>query len=170
MKTDKNKSFILTIILILVTLQALLVIIIKLNRYENSRENYKGNTYEAVTRAAISSTVRALEKFKLDMGEYPYPAKPIEEGKGLLALVNKDKVDLGMSGKSLRTKDAPELTKWRGPYLKTTRLPDGSRDVPKDGWNRPLVYEKDGKGGFILISKGANPNDETDDIIETSKQ
>lgn len=158
MEKDNKKSSNLTVIFVVSIILLLLTMQIMANM-ENKMSNRGAKA--AVTRSAISMIADALEAFKVDMGDYPYPAEP-EKGEGLLALVNRDDVNLGMKGTELN------INRWKGPYLKTRRLENGKREVPKDGWSRPFAYQSDGKEGFVISSKGGDVNEKEDDIIEYS--
>ena len=76
-------------------------------------------------KAQIEALVRALDAYRLDMGNYP------DASQGLQALV-------------VRPADA---AKWNGPYLQ--------KDVPLDPWGHPYLYKFPGaQHEFDLISYG----------------
>lgn len=82
------------------------------------------------TKAQIEMLSTALDSFRLDTGRYPTQAE------GLDALVKKP----------------DSVSTWAGPYLR-------KKDLPKDGWNNPYVYEfpaKKSSVGYDLYSLGAD--------------
>jgi general secretion pathway protein G len=76
-------------------------------------------------RAQIANFASALEMFKMEIGRYP----AAEEGL-----------------QALRTRPSG-LEKWDGPYL--------AKNVPKDPWDRPYVYQHSGNN-YAVISYGAD--------------
>lgn len=86
-----------------------------------------GKSQVRVTEAQIQAAAAAIERFKMDVGRYP-----LEE-----------------EGFSVLLEAPPDTPSWAGPYL--------DRDEePKDGWNRPLIYQIDERWGFRVISYGAD--------------
>lgn len=84
-----------------------------------------GKSEQGVTKAQVEALVRALDTYRLDVGQYP----TTEEG--LNALV-------------IRPSNA---AKWNGPYLQ--------KAVPPDPWGRPYLYRAPGTAGdFDIISYG----------------
>ena len=84
-----------------------------------------GKSEVTTAKAQIEALVRALDAYRLDMGNYPDTAQ------GLQALV-------------VRPADA---AKWNGPYLQ--------KDVPLDPWGHPYLYKFPGaQHEFDLISYG----------------
>lgn len=82
---------------------------------------------EAVTaKAQIDALGKALDQYRLDVGQYPSN-------------------DLGL--KALLERPTGEA-KWNGPYLR--------KDVPLDPWGKPYVYKLPGEKGidFDLVSYG----------------
>lgn len=91
------------------------------------------------TKAQIELFSTALDAYRLDNGRYP------RQEEGLQALVERP----------------ADLVTWAGPYLR-------KRELPKDGWGHPFVYETPGKRatvGYDLYSLGADgkPGGEGDD-------
>jgi len=82
-----------------------------------------------VAKIQLQSISTGLDLFSVDVGRYP------SEEEGLQALISRP----------------PGLDRWRGPYL-------NAKEVPKDPWDRPYVYERPaGAGGAIrLLSLGAD--------------
>jgi len=94
-------------------------------------------------RADIANLEVALDAFEVDTGRYP----TTEEG--LAALV----------------KEPSDVTGWHGPYIK--------RDVPKDPWGNPYVYESPGQHNttdYDLWSFGPNKQEGGDDDIDNWSQ
>ena len=84
-----------------------------------------GKSEVTTAKAQIEALVRALDAYRLDMGNYP------DSAQGLQALV-------------VRPADA---AKWNGPYLQ--------KDVPLDPWGHPYLYKFPGaQHEFDLISYG----------------
>ena len=84
-----------------------------------------GKSEMAVAKAQIDALEKALDQYRLDIGNYP------NNELGLKALVE-------------RPADQP---KWAGPYLR--------KAVPLDPWGKPYVYKVPGeKGDFDLVSYG----------------
>jgi len=84
-----------------------------------------GKSEVTTAKAQIEALVRALDAYRLDMGNYP------DSAQGLQALV-------------VRPADA---AKWNGPYLQ--------KDVPLDPWGHPYLYKFPGaQREFDLISYG----------------
>ena len=85
-----------------------------------------GKSQVKVARAQIDAFDKALDQFRIDVGHYP------TNEEGLQALV------VPPSGEP----------NWAGPYLK--------KEVPKDPWGRPYVYQQPGThgGDFDLLSYG----------------
>jgi len=84
-----------------------------------------GRSEIKMTRAQIDGFEKALEQYRLDVGNYPSTEQ------GLMALNEKP------SGES----------KWAGPYLK--------KRLPKDPWGHDYVYKFPGDhGDYDLVSYG----------------
>jgi type II secretion system protein G len=85
-----------------------------------------GKSQVKVARAQIDAFDKALDQFRIDVGHYP------TNEEGLQALV------VPPSGEPT----------WAGPYLK--------KEVPKDPWSRPYLYQQPGThgGDFDLLSYG----------------
>jgi len=85
-----------------------------------------GRSEVTTARAQIAALDKAVEAYRLDMGQYP------SKEQGLRALVS------------------PSTTpdRWRGPYLKGA--------VPLDPWGSPYQYRMPGGGGrdFDIVSLG----------------
>jgi general secretion pathway protein G len=84
-----------------------------------------GKSEQTSAKAQIESFRRALDTYRLDVGNYPASAD------GLQALVT-----------------APaNAAKWNGPYL--------AKAIPLDPWGKPYVYKSPGsKGDYELLSYG----------------
>ncbi|MFN7882233.1 MAG: type II secretion system major pseudopilin GspG [bacterium] len=84
-----------------------------------------GKSEQGVAKAQIESFSKALDTYRLDVGQYP----STEEG--LNGLVNKP----------------AGANKWAGPYLQ--------KGVPLDPWGRPYLYRSPGaKGDYEVLSYG----------------
>jgi len=84
-----------------------------------------GKSEVAVAKAQIDALGKALDQFRLDVGQYPSTEA------GLAALVTRP----------------PNLPKWNGPYL--------ARSAPADPWGRAYQYKAPGeRGDFDLVSYG----------------
>ena len=84
-----------------------------------------GKSEVNVAKAQLDALEKALDQYRLDIGNYP------NNELGLKALVE-------------RPADQP---KWAGPYLR--------KSVPLDPWGKPYVYKVPGeKGDFDLVSYG----------------
>jgi general secretion pathway protein G len=85
-----------------------------------------GRSEQTAARAQIGAFERALEAYRVDMGQYP------TNEQGLIALFRNP-------GASAR---------WHGPYIK--------KEPPPDPWGRPYVYRVPGTGGrdFDVLSYG----------------
>ncbi len=80
-----------------------------------------------IARAQIESLDKALDQYRLDVGNYP----SVEQGLGAL--------NIQPSG----------VTKWQGPYLKKT--------LPLDPWDKDYIYVfQAGAGSIDIISYGAD--------------
>lgn len=73
--------------------------------------NQIGKSETAVAKAQILAFEKALDEYRLDLGNYP------DEAAGLSALMT----------------NTTQNPKWNGPYLK--------KEVPMDPWGRPYVYK-----------------------------
>lgn len=92
-----------------------------------------------IARAQIESLDKALDQYRLDVGNYP----SAEQGLGALNL------------------QPTGVTKWQGPYLK--------KAVPLDPWDRPYVYVLQPGGSTVdILSYGSDGSpggvDEAKDI------
>ncbi len=84
-----------------------------------------GKSETKTARAQIDSLGKALDQYRIDVGQYP----TTEQG---LAALNKNS-----------SKDP----KWSGPYLK--------KNVPNDPWNKAYLYKSPGEhGDFDLYTLG----------------
>jgi len=84
-----------------------------------------GKSEQSVAKAQIEALAKALDSYRLDMGNYP----PTEIG--LAGLVEKGSAN----------------AKWRGPYLQ--------KAVPPDPWGRAYIYKLNSAGNeFELLSYG----------------
>jgi len=94
-------------------------------------------------RADIANLEVALDAFEVDTGRYP----ATEEA--LVALV----------------KMPADVTEWHGPYIK--------RDIPKDPWGNPYVYQCPGQhntSDYDLYSFGPDRQEGGDDDIDNWSQ
>jgi general secretion pathway protein G len=90
----------------------------------------RGAARTALARAEVSNLVQAVERYRLDVGDYP-PADP-----GLRALLQAP----------------PRVAGWNGPYLAGQ---PGGADPFLDPWGRPFIYRAPGaNGGFEILSLG----------------
>lgn len=99
-----------------------------------------GKSETKTARAQIDSLGKALDQYRIDVGQYP----STEQG---LASLNKSPAN-----------DA----KWAGPYLK--------KSVPNDPWNKPYLYKSPGEhGDFDLYSFGKDGQQggvkESEDVV-----
>lgn len=99
-----------------------------------------GKSETKTARAQIDSLGKALDQYRIDVGQYP----STEQG---LAALNKSPAN-----------DA----KWSGPYLK--------KSVPNDPWNKPYLYKSPGEhGDFDLYSFGKDGQQggvkESEDVV-----
>lgn len=84
-----------------------------------------GKSEQGVAKAQVEAFARALDTYRLDVGQYP----TTEEG--LNALLTRPN----------------NVAKWNGPYLQ--------KAVPPDPWGRPYLYRAPGVGGdFDIVSYG----------------
>jgi general secretion pathway protein G len=85
-----------------------------------------GRSEQTAARAQIGAFERALEAYRVDMGQYP------TNEQGLMALF----------------RNPGSAARWHGPYIK--------KEPPPDPWGRPYVYRVPGTGGrdFDVISYG----------------
>lgn len=84
-----------------------------------------GKSETKTARAQIDSLGKALDQYRIDVGQYPSTEQ------GLVAL----------------NKSPANDPKWAGPYLK--------KDVPNDPWNKPYLYKSPGEhGDFDLYTLG----------------
>jgi general secretion pathway protein G len=86
-----------------------------------------GESKVKITQTALANATVAVEQFYLQVGRYP----TAEEG--LIVLLEKPE----------------DAENWKGPYF-------SKRVLPRDGWDRELLYELDPDFGFILKSYGAD--------------
>lgn len=105
---------------------------------------FTGRTEQARVTAAqtqISSFATVLDAFEVDTGSYPR----------------------GSDGLQQLLIQPPDVTGWRGPYLKS--------DIPMDPWGHPYVYEFPGRvnvNGYDLVSAGPDGQAGTADDIANS--
>jgi len=84
-----------------------------------------GKSEGKAAQAQISSIVKALDMYRIDLGKYPT-------------------TEQGLAALSAAPANEP---RWRGPYL--------AKAVPPDPWGRPYVYKSPGEtGDFDLQSLG----------------
>lgn len=84
-----------------------------------------GKSETKTARAQIDSLGKALDQYRIDVGQYPSTEQ------GLVAL----------------NKSPTNDPKWAGPYLK--------KNVPNDPWNKPYLYKSPGEhGDFDLYTWG----------------
>lgn len=99
-----------------------------------------GKSETKTARAQIDSLGKALDQYRIDVGQYP------SSDQGLAAL----------------NKNVANDAKWAGPYLK--------KDVPNDPWNKPYLYKSPGEhGDFDLYSLGKDAQQggtkESEDVV-----
>ncbi|MDP2071316.1 type II secretion system major pseudopilin GspG [Methylotenera sp.] len=99
-----------------------------------------GKSETKTARAQIDALGKALDQYRIDVGQYPTTEQ------GLVAL----------------NKNAANDTKWAGPYLK--------KAVPNDPWNKPYLYKSPGEhGDFDLYSFGKDGQQggtkESEDVV-----
>ena len=99
-----------------------------------------GKSETKTARAQIDSLGKALDQYRIDVGQYP------SSEQGLAAL----------------NKNVANDAKWSGPYLK--------KDVPNDPWNKPYLYKSPGEhGDFDLYSLGKDAQQggtkEAEDVV-----
>lgn len=99
-----------------------------------------GKSETKTARAQIDSLGKALDQYRIDVGQYP------SSEQGLAAL----------------NKNVANDAKWAGPYLK--------KDVPNDPWNKPYLYKSPGEhGDFDLYSLGKDAQQggtkEAEDVV-----
>lgn len=106
---------------------------------------FTGRTEQARITAAltqVSTFGTALDAFEVDTGSYPR----------------------GQDGLSQLLVSPPDVTGWRGPYLKS--------DIPLDPWGHAYVYEYPGRvnaSGYDIVSMGPDGQPGTsDDIVNAS--
>lgn len=84
-----------------------------------------GKSEIGVAKAQMDALQKALDQFRLDVGQYPSTEF------GLAALVTRP----------------PNASKWNGPYL--------AKAVPPDPWGKPYIYKAPGeRGDYDLMSYG----------------
>lgn len=99
-----------------------------------------GKSETKTARAQIDALGKALDQYRIDVGQYPTTEQ------GLVAL----------------NKNAANDAKWAGPYLK--------KAVPNDPWNKPYLYKSPGEhGDFDLYSFGKDGQQggtkESEDVV-----
>ena len=88
-----------------------------------------GKSEVKAARAQIDALEKALDQYRLDVGNYPGTEQ------GLNALISAP----------------PGVARWAGPYLK--------KGLPNDPWGNPYVYKSPGSHGeFDLLSYGRDGN------------
>jgi general secretion pathway protein G len=100
-----------------------------------------GKSNVKIAKAQIDSLGKALDQYRLDVGDYP----STEEG--LDALVTKPQNE----------------PRWSGPYLK--------KAVPLDPWDRPYVYRSPGEHGdydLYTLGKSGQPGGTGENVAITS--
>jgi general secretion pathway protein G len=84
-----------------------------------------GKSETKTAQAQIESLGKALDQYRVDVGQYPTTEQ------GLLAL----------------NVSPANVAKWQGPYLK--------KSIPNDPWNVPYIYKSPGEhGDYDLYSLG----------------
>lgn len=94
-----------------------------------------GKSESKVARAQIDALGKALDQYRLDVGQYP------STGQGLAALLQ-------------TPADAP---RWQGPYL--------AKALPPDPWGRPYAYRSPGEHGeydLYTLGRDGAPGGEGD--------
>ena len=84
-----------------------------------------GKSEVSVAKAQMDALQKALDQFRLDVGQYP-------------------STEFGLAALITRPANAP---KWNGPYL--------AKAVPPDPWGKPYIYKAPGeRGDYDLMSYG----------------
>jgi general secretion pathway protein G len=85
-----------------------------------------GRSEATIARSQITSFERALDAYRVDVGQYPSTEQ------GLMALY----------------RNPGNLPRWNGPYL--------AKEPPPDPWGRPYRYRSPGQGGkdYEVVSLG----------------
>lgn len=99
-----------------------------------------GKSETKTARAQIDSLGKALDQYRIDVGQYP------SSEHGLAAL----------------NKNVANDPKWAGPYLK--------KSVPADPWSKPYLYKSPGEhGDYDLFSLGKDAQQggtkESEDVV-----
>lgn len=99
-----------------------------------------GKSETKTARAQIDSLGKALDQYRIDVGQYPTTEQ------GLTSL----------------NKNVANDAKWAGPYLK--------KNVPNDPWGKPYLYKSPGEhGDFDLYSFGKDGQQggtkESEDVV-----
>lgn len=117
---SKNQGFTLLELLVVMVIIGLLAGYVGPKYFEQI-----GKSETKTARAQIDSLGKALDQYRIDVGQYPNT----EQG---LSALNKNPANDG---------------KWAGPYLK--------KNVPMDPWNKPYLYKSPGEHGeFDLYTLG----------------
>ncbi|MEO5658475.1 MAG: type II secretion system major pseudopilin GspG [Polaromonas sp.] len=89
-----------------------------------------GKSKTKVAKAQINSLEKALDQYRLDLGNYP-------------------NTELGLTALTLKPSTEGE-TKWQGPYLK--------KALPNDPWERPYLYRSPGENAreYDVFTLGAD--------------
>ena len=84
-----------------------------------------GKSEVGVAKAQVDALQKALDQFRLDIGQYP-------------------STEFGLNALVTRPANSP---KWNGPYL--------AKAVPPDPWGKPYIYKAPGeRGDYDLMSYG----------------
>lgn len=119
-KITLNNGFTLLELLVVMVIIGLLVSFVAPRYFSQV-----GKSEIKTTQAQIQSFGKALDQYRLDIGNYPTTEQ------GLSALVQKPTNE----------------SKWSGPYL--------SKAIPNDPWDQPYVYKSPGEHGeYDLLSLG----------------
>lgn len=116
----KNKGFTLLELLVVMVIIGLLAGYVGPKYFEQI-----GKSETKTARAQVDALGKALDQYRIDIGQYP------TSDQGLAAL----------------NKSPGNVAKWQGPYLKKT--------LPNDPWDNPYLYKSPGEhGDYDLYSLG----------------
>ena len=119
-KAKSSKGFTLLELLVVMVIIGLLAGYVGPKYFEQI-----GKSETKTARAQVDALGKALDQYRIDVGQYP------TSDQGLAAL----------------NKNAGNIAKWQGPYLK--------KGVPNDPWDKPYLYKSPGEhGDYDLYSLG----------------
>lgn len=115
--SHENRGFTLLELLVVIVIIGLLATLIAPRYFDQV-----GKSNVKVAKAQIVALEKALDQYRLDVGQYPSTEQ------GLAALLTKP----------------AGVDKWAGPYLK--------KAVPPDPWGRPYLYKSPGEHGDVDVA------------------